>query len=205
MSLLSTRLIDGQFPNYRQLLPESYEHDVRLPRSELLDVDPPGQPAGAAQRAAAAGVLRGRADGLGRDAGRRRRARDDAGGVRGRAAGDRLQPRVPHGRARERRGRRGGAALISPLRPGLLRAGRRRRLPLPGDADPAQRLTARSRARRRGRSAPLRNLERGARSSSAARSPSRHRPQRRRQDEPARGALLRPHRPLVPRPATTAT
>ena len=29
---LSTRLIDGQFPNFRQLLPESFEHDVRLPR-----------------------------------------------------------------------------------------------------------------------------------------------------------------------------
>jgi DNA polymerase-3 subunit beta len=36
--LLNTRLIDGQFPNFRQLLPESYEHDVRLPRSELLEV-----------------------------------------------------------------------------------------------------------------------------------------------------------------------
>jgi DNA polymerase III subunit beta len=36
--LLSTRLIDGQFPNFRQLLPESYEHDVRLPRPDLLDV-----------------------------------------------------------------------------------------------------------------------------------------------------------------------
>ncbi len=36
--LLTTRLIDGQFPNYRQLLPESYEHDVRLPRSDFLDV-----------------------------------------------------------------------------------------------------------------------------------------------------------------------
>ncbi len=35
---LNTRLIDGQFPNFRQLLPESYEHDVRLPRSDLLDV-----------------------------------------------------------------------------------------------------------------------------------------------------------------------
>jgi DNA polymerase-3 subunit beta len=35
---LTTRLIDGQFPNYRQLLPESYEHDVRLPRSDFLDV-----------------------------------------------------------------------------------------------------------------------------------------------------------------------
>jgi len=36
--VLSTRLIEGQFPNFRQLLPESYEHDVRLPRLELLDV-----------------------------------------------------------------------------------------------------------------------------------------------------------------------
>lgn len=36
--LLSTRLIDGQFPNFRQLLPDSYEHDVRLPRAEFLEV-----------------------------------------------------------------------------------------------------------------------------------------------------------------------
>jgi DNA polymerase-3 subunit beta len=36
--LLTTRLIDGQFPNYRQLLPESYEHDVRLPRPDFLEV-----------------------------------------------------------------------------------------------------------------------------------------------------------------------
>jgi DNA polymerase-3 subunit beta len=36
--LLNTRLIDGQFPNFRQLLPESYEHDVRLERPEFLDV-----------------------------------------------------------------------------------------------------------------------------------------------------------------------
>jgi len=36
--LLSTRLIDGQFPNFRQLLPESYEHDVRLRRTDFLDV-----------------------------------------------------------------------------------------------------------------------------------------------------------------------
>jgi DNA polymerase III subunit beta len=35
---LTTRLIDGQFPNFRQLLPESYEHDVRLPREDLLEV-----------------------------------------------------------------------------------------------------------------------------------------------------------------------
>jgi DNA polymerase III subunit beta len=36
--VLNTRLIDGQFPNFRQLLPESYDHDVRLPRAEFLEV-----------------------------------------------------------------------------------------------------------------------------------------------------------------------
>src|SRR4029077_7483534 len=35
---LTTRRIDGQFPNYRQLLPEQFEHEVVLPREEALDV-----------------------------------------------------------------------------------------------------------------------------------------------------------------------
>jgi DNA polymerase-3 subunit beta len=35
---LTTRRIDGQFPNYRQLLPEQFEHELVLPRDELLDV-----------------------------------------------------------------------------------------------------------------------------------------------------------------------
>jgi DNA polymerase-3 subunit beta len=35
---LTTRRIDGQFPNYRQLLPETFEHEVPVPRAELLDV-----------------------------------------------------------------------------------------------------------------------------------------------------------------------
>ena len=35
---LTTRRIDGQFPNYRQLLPEQFEHELELPREELLDV-----------------------------------------------------------------------------------------------------------------------------------------------------------------------
>jgi DNA polymerase-3 subunit beta len=35
---LTTRRIDGQFPNYRQLLPEQFEHELTLPRSELLEV-----------------------------------------------------------------------------------------------------------------------------------------------------------------------
>jgi DNA polymerase-3 subunit beta len=35
---LTTRRIEGQFPNYRQLLPETFEHTVALPRSEALEV-----------------------------------------------------------------------------------------------------------------------------------------------------------------------
>jgi DNA polymerase III subunit beta len=35
---LTTRRIDGQFPNYRQLLPESFEVELTLPKSELADV-----------------------------------------------------------------------------------------------------------------------------------------------------------------------
>lgn len=35
---LSSRLIDGQFPNYRQLLPESFEHELRISSDELTDV-----------------------------------------------------------------------------------------------------------------------------------------------------------------------
>jgi DNA polymerase-3 subunit beta len=36
--LLTTRRIEGQFPNYRQLLPETFENEVTLPQDELLDV-----------------------------------------------------------------------------------------------------------------------------------------------------------------------
>ncbi|HZT91917.1 MAG TPA: DNA polymerase III subunit beta [Gaiellaceae bacterium] len=35
---LTTRRIDGQFPNYRQLLPEQFEHELSLPRDEVLEV-----------------------------------------------------------------------------------------------------------------------------------------------------------------------
>jgi DNA polymerase-3 subunit beta len=35
---LTTRRIDGQFPNYKQLIPENFEHELALPRDEVLDV-----------------------------------------------------------------------------------------------------------------------------------------------------------------------
>ena len=36
--VLTTRLIDGQFPDYRQLIPDQFTHDLQLDRGELLAV-----------------------------------------------------------------------------------------------------------------------------------------------------------------------
>jgi DNA polymerase-3 subunit beta len=36
--ILSSRLIDGQFPNYRQLLPDTFEHELRIAGGEFTDV-----------------------------------------------------------------------------------------------------------------------------------------------------------------------
>ena len=37
-TVLSSRLVEGRFPNYRQLLPESFEHELRLATAEVLEV-----------------------------------------------------------------------------------------------------------------------------------------------------------------------
>ncbi len=37
-AVLSSRLIDGQFPNYRQLLPEAFEHELTFAAAELQEV-----------------------------------------------------------------------------------------------------------------------------------------------------------------------
>ncbi len=36
--LLTSRLIEGQFPNYQQLLPDEFKHEVLMDRDDLLDV-----------------------------------------------------------------------------------------------------------------------------------------------------------------------
>src|ERR671914_19204 len=36
--VLSSRLIDGQFPNHRQLLPDAFEHELQLAGPEITDV-----------------------------------------------------------------------------------------------------------------------------------------------------------------------
>lgn len=37
-AVLSSRLIDGQFPNYQQLLPDTADHELRVSREELAEV-----------------------------------------------------------------------------------------------------------------------------------------------------------------------
>ena len=37
-TVLSSRLVEGRFPNYRQLLPDSFEHELRLSTAEVLEV-----------------------------------------------------------------------------------------------------------------------------------------------------------------------
>ena len=80
---LTTRRIDGQFPNFRQLLPEPFEHELALPREELLDVVRRVVADGPAELAAPLALRRRRADGLRPDPGRRRGPRVAAGAVTG--------------------------------------------------------------------------------------------------------------------------
>lgn len=37
-TVLASRLIDGQFPNYQQLLPEEIKHEIEIDREELMEV-----------------------------------------------------------------------------------------------------------------------------------------------------------------------
>src|SRR5262249_10589587 len=89
----------------------------------------------------AALVLGRGAGGLGGDAGPGRCPRGPAGPVLGRAARDRLQPGVRQGRARVDRLGRGRLQADLAAAPGPAGTGDGRRLLLPGDADPPQRLT----------------------------------------------------------------
>ncbi len=100
--VLSSRLVEGRFPNYQQLLPEAYEHELRVSRDGAARRRSPRRAAGAEERAAAAALLRGRARGLRPDAGRRRGERVAADSVRWRTAGDRLQSGVLPRGTRER-------------------------------------------------------------------------------------------------------
>ena len=60
-SWLTTRRIDGQFPNYKQLLPETFEHELTLPRERAAGRRSPRRRDGAAHLADPAALRGGRA------------------------------------------------------------------------------------------------------------------------------------------------
>ena len=93
--VLSSRLIDGQFPNYRQLLPDAYEHDLRLAGGEISEVVRRISLLAQKNAPLRLAFTEGELTVSRAHAGRRRGARDAARAVRRRAAGDRLQPGVP--------------------------------------------------------------------------------------------------------------
>ena len=140
--VLSSRLIDGQFPNYRQLLPESVEHELRLSSAEITGCRAAYQPARAEERAAAP-LLRARASST------VSAQTPDVG-----EASETI-PVAFHGEPFEigfnpeflRDGLESVESdelvlkLISPLRPGPDRVPRLRRLRVPDHADPAQRVS----------------------------------------------------------------
>ena len=205
--VLSSRLIDGQFPNYRQLLPDAYEHELPLAGTEITEVvrriSLLAQKNAPLRLAFAEGELTVSARTP--DVGEAQESlpvpfqgepleigfnpeflRD---GLEAVESGDVL------------------LKLISPLRPGLIEAAdgsgfqyllmpirlndRRRRRAIRAGRMPAG-CTARSAV------AAQLPLLRGGGGAAGPGADRGHGPERRRQDEPARGDLLRLHRALVP-------
>ena len=117
---LSSRLIDGQFPNYRQLLPDAFDHDVRLPRAELLDVTRRIRYLAQRNAPLQARLRGGRADGRRGDARDRRRARVDAVRVQGEAMEIAFNPQFFIEGIESVETEELVLRLTSPLRPGLL-------------------------------------------------------------------------------------
>ena len=103
---LTARRIDGQFPNFRSLLPDSHTHELPMPRQELLEIVRRVSIFARQNAPGAAAVRPGRADGVGADARRRPGRGAAARAVRRGAVRDRLQPGVPARRDRGRPGRR---------------------------------------------------------------------------------------------------
>ena len=135
---LSARRIDGQFPNYRQLLPQTFEHEVAICRGGAAGRDPAHLADGPAQPAAAADASsRGALTVARPDPGRRRGPRVAAGAI-STASGWRSgsTPDFLRDGVESVEGDTVRLKLISSLRPGLLQ-GEDGSLLVPDHADPA--------------------------------------------------------------------
>ena len=143
--VLFSRLIEGQFPSWRQLIPESFEHEVRLPREELLEVA--RRISQLAQRNA---PLRfAFAEGELTVAAETPEVGDASEAMPAPYSGEPLEiafnPQFLIEGLESVDDDELVMKLSSPLRPGPARAGRSRGLQLPRDADPAQRVGAAAR------------------------------------------------------------
>ncbi len=141
--VLSSRLIDGQFPNYNQLLPDSYEHELRVDAQEIADVvrriSLMAQKNAPLRLRFAEGELTVSAQ------------TPDVGEAEETVpipfAGEPFEigfnPGVPARRPRERGERRDRSEADQPTAPGPDRVGRRWGIPLPDHAHPPQRVRSR--------------------------------------------------------------
>ena len=136
---IASRLIDGQFPNYRQLVPESFDHTISLGKEEFLAAARRISLLAQKNAPLRLGFAPGRLTVPRRHTGRgpsRRRARDR---VQRRGVRDRLQRRLP-GRRHRQCGRRAGDAEVHQPAAPWPGDGTGRELPLLDHADPSQQL-----------------------------------------------------------------
>ena len=141
---VTTRLIEGEFPNYQQLIPSGYPNRLTVSREALQAAVNRVRLVGQGRDTAPIrlGMSVGRARALGDRPGRRRGARVGRGEVRGHRPHRRVQLAVPARRhRRDRRPTRSCIESIDPLKPAVLKATDQRRLPLPAHAG-AHRLSA---------------------------------------------------------------
>ena len=146
-TLLVSRLIDGQFPDFEQLLPDSYEHVLDIDVSELHDavkrVSLLAQRNTPLKVALSDGELEVSAQTTDIGEGRETLPAPDFSGD---AAGDRFQPGLPARRPRQRahRTRQVQADQRVPPRPDRRRRGRG--VHVPRHADPPEHLSSRKHA-----------------------------------------------------------
>ena len=110
---LTTMLIEGDFPNYKGLIPSAHPNRLTVEPRGAARGRAPGEAAGPRGHAGAAGHVERRARPRGGDTGRRPGARVARRQVRGRRAHRGVQPRLPAAGHRGAAGRRGAASRPS--------------------------------------------------------------------------------------------
>ncbi len=117
---VTARLIEGDFPNYEQLIPSGYPNRLTVAQGRVDGRARPGADRGSEPRQRGGAALDGCRGAGARDvgAGRRQRAGVARREVRGHRAHGRVQPGVPARRGRRGRRRRGRARHDRPAEAG---------------------------------------------------------------------------------------